>query len=53
MHTVLQPESWAKPKGYANGIAARGGSSSLRARLAGMRNASSKPAISMAKSGKH
>ncbi len=24
MHTVLQPESWAKPKGYANGIAARG-----------------------------
>ncbi len=24
MHTVLQPEGWAKPKGYANGIAARG-----------------------------
>ena len=24
MHTVLQPESWAKPVGYANGIAARG-----------------------------
>ena len=24
MHTVLQPEGWAKPQGYANGIAARG-----------------------------
>jgi enamine deaminase RidA (YjgF/YER057c/UK114 family) len=24
MHTVLQPEGWAKPIGYANGIAARG-----------------------------
>lgn len=24
MHTVLQPEGWAKPVGYANGIAARG-----------------------------
>ena len=24
MHTVLQPEGWAKPKGYSNGIAARG-----------------------------
>ncbi len=24
MHTVLQPEGWAKPKGYANGIAASG-----------------------------
>ena len=24
MHTILQPEGWAKPKGYANGIAARG-----------------------------
>ena len=24
MHPVLQPEGWAAPKGYANGIAARG-----------------------------
>ena len=24
MHTILQPAGWAKPKGYANGIAARG-----------------------------
>ena len=24
MHTVLQPDGWAKPAGYANGIAARG-----------------------------
>jgi enamine deaminase RidA (YjgF/YER057c/UK114 family) len=24
MHKVLQPEGWAKPVGYANGIAARG-----------------------------
>ncbi len=24
MHTVLCPEEWAAPKGYANGIAARG-----------------------------
>lgn len=24
MHRVLQPEGWDKPKGYANGIAARG-----------------------------
>jgi enamine deaminase RidA (YjgF/YER057c/UK114 family) len=24
MHEVLQPEGWAKPVGYANGIAARG-----------------------------
>jgi len=24
MHTVLQPEGWPRPKGYANGIAARG-----------------------------
>lgn len=24
MHEVLQPEGWAKPIGYANGIAARG-----------------------------
>jgi len=24
MHTVLQPEGWAKPVGYANGISARG-----------------------------
>ncbi len=23
-HTVLQPEGWVRPKGYANGIAARG-----------------------------
>lgn len=23
-HTVLQPPSWARPKGYANGIVARG-----------------------------
>lgn len=24
MHQVLQPEGWAKPRGYANGIAAEG-----------------------------
>ena len=24
MHTILQPEGWAKPSGYANGVAARG-----------------------------
>jgi enamine deaminase RidA (YjgF/YER057c/UK114 family) len=24
MHEILQPEGWAKPLGYANGIAARG-----------------------------
>ena len=23
-HTILQPQGWAKPKGYANGIAAEG-----------------------------
>ncbi|MDF2114145.1 RidA family protein [Roseiarcaceae bacterium H3SJ34-1] len=24
MHTILQPETWAKPAGYANGVSARG-----------------------------
>lgn len=24
MHTILQPEGWVKPVGYANGISARG-----------------------------
>ena len=24
MHTILQPAGWAKPKGYANGVAAQG-----------------------------
>jgi len=24
MHTTLQPDGWAKPKGYANGVAANG-----------------------------
>jgi enamine deaminase RidA (YjgF/YER057c/UK114 family) len=24
MHTILQPEGWAKPIGYANGVSARG-----------------------------
>ncbi|WEX07491.1 RidA family protein [Chelativorans sp. AA-79] len=24
MHSILQPRGWKKPKGYANGIAARG-----------------------------
>ena len=24
MHTILQPEGWVKPVGYANGVAARG-----------------------------
>lgn len=24
MHTILQPEGWAKPIGYANGMSARG-----------------------------
>lgn len=24
MHKILQPEGWPRPKGYANGIAARG-----------------------------
>jgi enamine deaminase RidA (YjgF/YER057c/UK114 family) len=24
MHTILQPEGWAKPLGYSNGVAARG-----------------------------
>ena len=24
MHRILQPEGWAKPVGYANGVAARG-----------------------------
>jgi enamine deaminase RidA (YjgF/YER057c/UK114 family) len=24
MHRILQPEGWAKPLGYANGVAARG-----------------------------
>ena len=24
MHTVLQPPDWVAPKGYANGVAARG-----------------------------
>lgn len=24
MHTILQPEGWVKPRGYANGIMARG-----------------------------
>lgn len=24
MHTVLQPAGWAKPRGYANGVAAQG-----------------------------
>jgi enamine deaminase RidA (YjgF/YER057c/UK114 family) len=24
MHTILQPEGWVKPRGYANGIAASG-----------------------------
>jgi enamine deaminase RidA (YjgF/YER057c/UK114 family) len=24
MHRILQPEGWAKPSGYANGVAARG-----------------------------
>ena len=25
MHTILQPPDWARPKGYSNGILARGG----------------------------
>ena len=25
MHTTLQPPEWARPKGYANGVLARGG----------------------------
>lgn len=24
MHTILQPEGWVKPRGYANGVEARG-----------------------------
>ena len=24
MHTILQPEGWAKPRGYSNGVAASG-----------------------------
>jgi enamine deaminase RidA (YjgF/YER057c/UK114 family) len=24
MHTILQPEGWTKPRGYANGVAASG-----------------------------
>ena len=24
MHTILQPAGWAQPKGYANGVAAKG-----------------------------
>jgi len=24
MHTILQPEGWAKPVGYANGVSAKG-----------------------------
>jgi enamine deaminase RidA (YjgF/YER057c/UK114 family) len=24
MHTILQPDDWARPRGYANGMAARG-----------------------------
>ena len=24
MHTILQPEGWVQPRGYANGVAARG-----------------------------
>jgi enamine deaminase RidA (YjgF/YER057c/UK114 family) len=24
MHTILQPDEWARPRGYANGMAARG-----------------------------
>lgn len=24
MHDILQPQGWARPKGYANGVAARG-----------------------------
>lgn len=24
MHTILQPAGWARPKGYANGVAAQG-----------------------------
>jgi len=24
MHRILQPEGWAKPRGYANGVSARG-----------------------------
>ena len=24
MHQILQPEGWAKPVGYSNGVAARG-----------------------------
>jgi enamine deaminase RidA (YjgF/YER057c/UK114 family) len=24
MHTILQPEGWAKPRGYSNGVAATG-----------------------------
>jgi enamine deaminase RidA (YjgF/YER057c/UK114 family) len=24
LHTILQPDGWAKPKGYANGVAAEG-----------------------------
>jgi enamine deaminase RidA (YjgF/YER057c/UK114 family) len=25
MHTILQPEGWVKPRGYANGVAAKNG----------------------------
>ena len=50
MHTILQPEGWAKPIGYANGVAARG-THGLRRRPDRLerRSASSRPTISSAR----
>jgi len=46
MHTILQPEGWAKPIGYANGVAASGRQIFVAGRSAGTANASSRPTIS-------
>ena len=46
---ILQPPDWAKPKGYSNGIVAKGRLVFVAARSAGTtRRRSSRPAISPA-----
>ena len=54
MHEILQPKGWAKPIGYANGVAARG-PACVRRRTGWLdrRAVASRRTISPARSGRH
>ena len=44
MHTILQPEGWAKPIGYANGVAATGRTVFVGGQIGWNENCESEPA---------